>query len=1220
MLGNKLLYIIFFLFCLSSFGFLEYSDQQIIKEQKILEEEKVGLSIPTISPLTYYGGGVAAARFVSSDTKLVIGANTTTTDAVLEVNGDIYVTTGNDICINGGNCLSSVSGGSAAWEFIWTGAITPTTTSAGIFVTTSSTIQESLRIDGYTTSTLTLHAPEICIANDCQTAFTVDTDTDTNAFSWQQLFTSPVAITPTTSNAGIFVTGSSTIAANFRVDGNVTTTGEIVTQTKNIGDYLDAWNGSFLETFNATSTSDGTNVRVQLEEADDYDGNLTMRFSSGDVILSTPTSTDLTPGTDTSPTENFVYITETNQYLEVSTSDWPANTEHIKVAYFFVPSAGFVQTSGSYVNQNWNDHAMNDDNQGHILHIAERSRYLGAVYHSGVDGNGDASTYIERTDAAPDTVYIKSTSGVVYQMHEHAVPAKDTSGTDMFLIPNSSVNAYEDGQDLYDFLVDADGDSMSSNYYNLVLWATANKTGEFAPLMINLPTCSYNTQTGAEQDSQGCDVFTIPAAFKLESSNGFLIARLTMQHTVGGGDLELISTVDLRGSTPQSVTGGSAAGALVNFPDNQFTVFDETDSTKIGAFDIGTNITTGNTRTLKWPDSDGTMCILEKEQAFSVAQTFIDINSTSTQTDTLTVYGTTTIDTTTLVVNPNENRVGIGTATPDNYLHVYQDVNALVRVKVENPNAGTASQAGVQVTSRTSQLAFAAYPDNYTTASFQDRVALFGDTSASGINIAALNTSVGDIRFMTDGINERMRIANDGNIGIGTTTPWAQLSIEGQGGAAFVVSDTSNNTDFIVSAAGDVGIGTALPNTFVPLTVSSAVPGIQYIDTNGADWVINADANDLSFKEGVAGSGPSTRLTIQTGGNVGINTATPTSTLSVIGTTYFQGNSTTTGTLVLTNYDCSGNNNGGVLTVGSDGIVFCDDDDDTIGGGLADINSSQLGQLADVSTSTLAIADILMWDGTNWLNQATTSFIMVGETASFATASADNPDNCAAGSYPLGVDANWDVESCTDATTEINSVVNGLGGNSLTCAAQSCDVDDDFLKLGGDVASAGTYDFGSASVIFEIPNSSNPTVDAVGEIALDTTDNQIIIATSTDASFPGVLPIRKRLYGFNVSSTTMDWQISTPLTELPKYSDGFTITNVWCETDVAGTRVDLIISDSGSTNDVETISCGSDNGLATTTGTNTTFTALEHIQTEYANKEGVIDNLSIAIFGVFTRE
>lgn len=49
------------------------------------------------------------------------------------------------------------------------------------------------------------------------------------------------------------------------------------------------------------------------------------------------------------------------------------------------------------------------------------------------------------------------------------------------------------------------------------------------------------------------------------------------------------------------------------------------------------------------------------------------------------------------------------------------------------------------------------------------------------------------------------------------------------------------------------------------------------------------------------------------------------------------------------------------------------------GSGLTDINSSQLGQLSDVNTTTLAVASALMWDGSEWISYATTTMIMVNE-------------------------------------------------------------------------------------------------------------------------------------------------------------------------------------------------------------------------------------------------
>jgi hypothetical protein len=43
------------------------------------------------------------------------------------------------------------------------------------------------------------------------------------------------------------------------------------------------------------------------------------------------------------------------------------------------------------------------------------------------------------------------------------------------------------------------------------------------------------------------------------------------------------------------------------FPDNTFNIFDETDNTKIAAFDVGTQITTATTQTFQFPDVSGTL-------------------------------------------------------------------------------------------------------------------------------------------------------------------------------------------------------------------------------------------------------------------------------------------------------------------------------------------------------------------------------------------------------------------------------------------------------------------------------------------------------------------------------------------------------------------------------------------------------------------------------------
>ena len=359
-------------------------------------------------------------------------------------------------------------------------------------------------------------------------------------------------------------------------------------------------NGSFHESFDATTASDGTTVTMSLEQSGT--GDLTMFFSDGETTLDcTPAATiALTAGSDASPQTNYIYIPQSTKVLTKSTSAWPS-AEHAKVAFFFVQSAASVQTAGGVIiNQNWNDHVTGTDNQGHLLHMAERIRRSGSVYFSGVAGNG-SDNYLTPTAS---NVELIMTSGVIYQMHQQTFPAFDTSGTDTVHVKNWSGDAYHAITNLFDITDDSTGTTITNNkYFNLVLWGVVNKSGEHQTVIINLPSGFYNTQSGAEQDSSGYDDFAMPREFSIDSSTGFLIARITIQM---GTTWTVASTTDLRGTTPQTASGG-ASGSTSSFADNAFNVFDNTDNTKVTVLDVGTNVPTGTTRTMTIPNADVTI-------------------------------------------------------------------------------------------------------------------------------------------------------------------------------------------------------------------------------------------------------------------------------------------------------------------------------------------------------------------------------------------------------------------------------------------------------------------------------------------------------------------------------------------------------------------------------------------------------------------------------------
>ena len=88
-------------------------------------------------------------------------------------------------------------------------------------------------------------------------------------------------------------------------------------------------------------------------------------------------------------------------------------------------------------------------------------------------------------------------------------------------------------------------------------------------------------------------------------------------------------------------------------------------------------------------------------------------------------------------------------------------------------------------------------------------------------------------------------VAQTERVGVATTSPWAQLSVEGQGvNPAFVVSDTSNNADFVVDASGNVGIGTFSLNEVFEIQSSAGETGMILSTPNPSIWLTDSsDAN-----------------------------------------------------------------------------------------------------------------------------------------------------------------------------------------------------------------------------------------------------------------------------------------------------------------------------------------------------------------------------------------
>jgi hypothetical protein len=105
-------------------------------------------------------------------------------------------------------------------------------------------------------------------------------------------------------------------------------------------------------------------------------------------------------------------------------------------------------------------------------------------------------------------------------------------------------------------------------------------------------------------------------------------------------------------------------------------------------------------------------------------------------------------------------------------------------------------------------------------------------------------------------------------------------------------------------------------------------------------------------------------------------------------------------------------------------------------------------------------------------------------------------------------------------------------------------------------STTGAYDFGGVTSL-EVPNAAAPTVDAAGEIAVDTSDDQLIY-------YGGA----KRVLSYERTRCALIENVGSTDDNVPlgSFVDAVTITSVWCTYTGTGTTVATFTLEDGSGN------------------------------------------------------
>ena len=247
------------------------------------------------------------------------------------------------------------------------------------------------------------------------------------------------------------------------------------------------------------------------------------------------------------------------------------------------------------------------------------------------------------------------------------------------------------------------------------------------------------------------------------------------------------------------------------------------------------------------------------------------------------------------IIYTTGNCVGIGTATPDNTLHVYTGTpgTSPAAVSTDHDDIVVEVAASGGLTIQVPDTGIAAIALGSCSSSSPAQLAWDYDGNTNGLLTLGTNQNSADLRFMSTNCSETMRLANS-CVGIGTTTPAAQVELKKDQNATttLLVSNATSGT----AGAATLQLGAnanavklqALSSAFTTSNAAIA-DGVLLESASTASGGLHLSA--ASTNELALWTNDTRRVTITSAGCVGIGTATTSDVIFKI-----QGDGCTTGT------------------------------------------------------------------------------------------------------------------------------------------------------------------------------------------------------------------------------------------------------------------------------------------------------------------------------------